>query len=1340
MTPSQEIRDLESQLNRTARAALTVAEAINKIEDANRRVGKSSGGGSNVPNAGGSAQSPGGSGAESVLRTMGFVTPQSIGTSISAQNRLAQAAKQAGDAIKTAYQGSATWVKELDRYVEQATGHVVVQAEMLRELKDAAGNVTGKQSFTATSRVDPFSGKQSQYTAGQQAFANQSGGIDKANQALSKYGLTLNNVTGFYKDLNSGVARFSVTGTDGVSTAMGAMDQFGNSTIHAARNAQTLAQNVGRNIEKVVEWAIATTVLYTVMNSVMTAGKELQDIEETMIDISIATGAAGEELNRYYQAALDVANLTGSDVTETMEAQAKAYRAAGSEGDRFGTANILLKDSMILSRLATMEQSKALDTLVAALRQSGMELTEGQSLLDKWVRTSQIAGVSIEDLAESFAITADVATTVGVTLDELNGVIAVLAEKTTLSGTEVGNAARTMFAGITSDEAVSTLGEFGIAVRTVGGDMRDWMDINQDVVDMINAGILNDEQINKLANAIGGGSRRGPQLITLWRNFGAVSTIAGESMNASGEAADAMQIKLDSLQAAINELHNAFNELVQTLGYDGGFLEMMTDIVDLASNLVKSLTDIADSFDDGAASVTGMLVAFMGFQKLTRGMNMGGFNTLGAGIGGNRGVNSANGMLFAPRQTSSFSGVGNYLGQQASAGTMQAGVQGMFGAGGAVAIGEALSGAPLEQAAPRVAAALAGAFVGNMILPGAGGVIGGVIADSFVRQVQERQDLISEVTRGDTVDLSASELQNKINALTMGGFGQTGATPSRTMQDKYDDTEIAKIVQRALQSGDYATAPKGRDINARTAFFEEKGYGEIESKFLAGMTQTSDQVESLLTLYDQLGKAVINETEAHEALAQSIPTSVVNQASLLQGPQGAALRGSFASQEASLYREAGRTGNVEDYNKQTGAMKQLETATAAVANAQYGLNTTTEQYIGLGNLLLNTTPEQRDKIILLASGINEVRDRIEELKKEGRGGVNLELEQAGRELQSYETQLDHVLELTEKSNAIQFARDNYSSPTQAPTGPNGEALTQGQAGLDTALAEARKAQDVYAEYLGIDPQALRESVTDPLILAFADGYVTIEGLTSDFSKLMIDKMKETAEGMKEEMNFTFRDMRDTSASMIDNPAFAQRLKANEQLLQSAYGPYGYKEEKQNVGLMLEGNQTRVLNTTMTALNLTLEELTEVEKKQLEGQWNLPSGATAYVPINSLFASQSGGGMPAGGGGGDPYNTGITQQQAADTQQRAAQMQLQAAEAQRIRDLDSSRWEGLGREYTERNGGKETKIETETNVNITPSQTILNLDGRVLANVTQQYLSEQTSNVSRTTPGSGPKII
>jgi TP901 family phage tail tape measure protein len=500
------------------------------------------------------------------------------------------------------------------------------------------------------------------------------------------------------------------------------------------------------------------------------------------------------------------------------------------------------------------------------LKQTGMSLEDGTKLLDKWVRTSKSVGVSVQDLAQSFAITSDVADTVGVSIDQLNGLIGVLASKTILSSTEIGNALRTMFANITSDEAVKTLKELGIAVTDVNGNMRDWLDINQNIVDLMNSGALSDEQANKLANALGGGSRRGPQLLTLWKNFSDVGRVASESMNANGEAADAMGKKLETLQGALNLLHNAFNQLVEALGYNGGFLDLVVDGIKVTTEFVKSLTSLAESFDKGAASITAAMIAYLALKRVIGTVN---WETLGGG------TMPVPGGPFGQRQAAPgpFGQFANYFGRTPDTSTLagagQAGVQGLTQAA-PVIIGEIARGLANHESintiGPRVGASLASAFVGNMIIPGAGGLIGSFIADAIVNQIQEKQSQIREVLTGGTKGLNATDTQAKINQLTKANLWGTGANLPSNLANKFSDEQIAKLVQDALTKGILKNG--GRDNThggsaAAANYFEQAGYTEDQAKLLANVHLTISQQEALNILYQQLGNAIELETSAH---------------------------------------------------------------------------------------------------------------------------------------------------------------------------------------------------------------------------------------------------------------------------------------------------------------------------------------------------------------------------------------------------------------------------------------------------------------------------------------------
>jgi TP901 family phage tail tape measure protein len=1296
-------------------------EAIGRsAEDAARKMAavRSSGGGAEFPPRARGDTTGGIPIKNEIISTQGFVTPLSPGI-LAAQDKLADAAVRAKQAISEAYETGTSRVKEFNAYIEQATGNVVVQAEVVRDLRDAQGNVVAQQSFRATQTASPFTGSTSSFSAGQQAFIDQSGGLERANQMLSEYGMTVNNVTGYYKELGSNVSRFSVTASDGISTAMGEMDQFGNATLKSSRNAQTFFENVGRNVGKVIEWAAATGLVYAAMNSVFQASGQLVDIQDKMADIAIATGKAGEELTTYYEAAQKVANLTGVDVSDTIEAEARAYRAAAGESDRFNTSTILLRDSLILAKLSGMDQAKSLDTMVAALRQSGMSLQQGTALLDKWVKTTQNAGVSMEDLAQSFAITSEVAGEVGVDVDHLNGIIATLAEKTTLSSTEVGNAVRTMFANITSDAAVKALGDVGVAVKDVNGNMRSWLDITQNIVDLMNSGLLSSDQVNKLADALGGGSRRGPQVLALWKNFAEVNRVAADSSTANGDAAAAMGTKLDTLKTALTELQNALTDLVHTLGYNGGFLDLIMDGVKATTELVKSINQLAESFGNGASSIA---VFAAGYIALSRVMGKNPIASLANSLGGQYGVT---GGMIGPAQAG---GLGNYLGQTPQAGTLQAGVQGLIGPGITVVGGEIAAGIANHESWDRVGekagATMAGAFVGNMIIPGAGGAIGGFIADAFVNSVQQKEDAIRDLTTGGAKTPGALQ-KDILSGYFQGSNSVLGGRPD--LLRSTSDEDLIRLFNKAATSGVLQQANKQAEPARREQIFEKAGYNASQAKILSTIgfqdQFSSSKIQEFIQFSNQYIAALDDQKKALQETAPAIPLITQKIGELYKNPAlGGALNANFQSQGASLATTATRTGNTGDYTKQTAAMQQVLALAPQVAVALGQVNIGQSDYVKLGNDILHATEEERSQIIEYTTSILDLKNKMHDLATEHKANSQ-EYRDDADALQQQIDLLNQILQTSKEAYGVRFARENYKSFTQGPTDQNGKPVTSQQAGFQDALKQAQADQAAYAKYLGLDPEALKASVTDPLVLAFADGYQTVTGLTSDFSKELMDKMKETTDSLKNQMGFTFRDLHDIPASMYG--ALATSAKRYEQFLNKNYGPYGYDEKSQNVGLLFKDNQAKTLNTTMTALNLAIQDLTEVEKKQLEGQWNLPSGATAYVPITSLFYSQSkGGGGPPMGGTGSANQLQGSVDKLKQTVDVITQNLHQPNDERRYNDIIRNT-PADERRYNDVISTPTTTAPAPINVGVqvTPQSIVLTMDGKVIANIIAPYLAQ-----------------
>ena len=514
-----------------------------------------------------------------------------------------------------------------------------------------------------------------------------------------------------------------------------AMNRQGEILETVKRKYEGFSGAITNNINKVIRWGIAVGVVYGAMNNLRQAITEMIDLETAFADITIITGKSIEELGGAFEAVVVAAQATGISLSEATAACEKALRAAGrtaDESERVAKAQQLMTDALILSRLANVDQSQAIDMLTGALRQMGLDIDQGTQLLDKWVATNKTAFVGLETLAESFAITASQANAVGVEIDQLNGIIGTIAEVTTLSATEVGNFARTILSALESDKAITTLQEYGIAVRDVSGDLRTWGEVIQDVYDFWRAGAITDRELSALGRVLGGGARRGPQFVAFLKEYGRVNEIAAESAAANGDAAEALDIKMDTLRNTINELSVAFSTLASALGQEGGLLEFMTNITKFATGAVNILGELTSVLGDTTTQVIALTIAYTTLSKA------GVFQRIGGALAGGGAATGAaaagttqlglSGFGAGP-QASDLAKAGTSIGTRAAA--MLRTAAPTIGAGiGVGALTYMTTGSVVQGAGAGIGGAI-GLVLGGPVGLLAGSAIGNVIASSF---------------------------------------------------------------------------------------------------------------------------------------------------------------------------------------------------------------------------------------------------------------------------------------------------------------------------------------------------------------------------------------------------------------------------------------------------------------------------------------------------------------------------------------------------------------------------------------------------------------------------------
>lgn len=391
-------------------------------------------------------------------------------------------------------------------------------------------------------------------------------------------------------DYNKKVARMS-TFTDAATTGN---QKFARSLHISDLSWRSVTEAIGNAILKVGLWVIATTAVMDTLRKMQEMVQLWKDLEITLERIGITTSTFGDRLFAYFTQASEVAIEMGMPIQQVMNGMDLALRATASltdETERSATAVTLLRDAAILGNIAGMQFSQSIDLLVGSLRQSGMELDQGVKLLDKWVAVQKTAAVSVNDLSQGFAIMADAGRAAGLSVDQINGLIAALSETVTLGPVETGNAIRALMSTLYNEGSIKILQKYGVAVRDTNGEVRSFWTVMQELSAMKQAGVLDDSVWLEIAKAAGAGQRRYAQFLALLNNFDKAQTVSAVSANAQGEALSANQRIVDTLTNSFDQFTAAQNQLFYTFGDKSGIIEDMTEGLHTLTGAIQSLTN-----------------------------------------------------------------------------------------------------------------------------------------------------------------------------------------------------------------------------------------------------------------------------------------------------------------------------------------------------------------------------------------------------------------------------------------------------------------------------------------------------------------------------------------------------------------------------------------------------------------------------------------------------------------------------------------------------------------------------------------------------------------------------
>jgi TP901 family phage tail tape measure protein len=1030
-------------------------------------------------------------------------------------------------------------------------------------------------------------------------------------------------------------------------------DRAGNVFTSTQKQFRTFFSSIRRNIGEMVKWSAATLLVWGSIRKLSELLQIAIDNESKLASIAVILGEEHTNLTNVFNAAAEAADATGTSIDGVLEGYVQAYRATGNIADqteRAAQAQELLTSALTLSKLSTLSTAQAMDVLSGALRQAGLDFDEGAVLLDKWVAVSRVANVGIETLAESFAITATSASNAGLSWDELNGIIATLAESTTLSATESGNAIRAFISGFTTDTAVKELTKYGIAVTDSTGETRNFLSVMQEISALFEQGVITESELNRISRAIGGGARREAQVATTIKNLGRAQEVAAISAAANGDAQRALAVQLDTVQTALTKLNNAFQKLARAMGSEGGVLEAAGGVLNIFTKLVDATSALVKNLGDMTPILAGLGLLFAATSAESRGLLT---TNIAGGVGrllGQGGALSQNAIQNARLQNIGQGGIGavNMSGLGGGGTAANWLLQPGIGRNAGSRLGQGLgAGFTLFSAARDLqqdnqagaAGSIVGGIIGGLLSGGQpiGIVIGTAAGEAFANATfnykADFSRFFTDIFEESTEDVKDGGVSNQTAATeaVFKEYGEGNAAQGR----------LKATLNAAVANFIYGTAAYLGTVD-ETASVSPEQFALTGTTIFGGGVGNA-QAAGVFDLQSRQNALLGFDAEPQGGTFQF--AVVDRQENLLKKYEG--VLSEIEKVQADAFRKAATKGDISDKELRD-ALESIPALQSALTKyeAVFGdelrrvnsdITDVTDSFEYWTNIVVNGSTEQLAWLNAVAQEVAAIENAIEDAARAGTPGQVLltlddpETKEDETEYVSTEVARQRQREKIEGalvSSALQtseIAKERIVIPTTVDLGLSEE-------DFPAFLAEMQRLQDAafegwWEEGLNADFSAEEIASTfAPFFLALGqDGAGKyLEGFEQGFAQEAFENLVNAGEITPIEDKSRPRGLQSFDISSGELPAVMARY----QELVNITGQAGYVPDEETFAALFTDYIAMPITADLTLLNIAMQELIDVNKKELDGIYNLPTDASFYVPFTGYqlgFVNQGGGG-------------------------------------------------------------------------------------------------------------------
>ena len=455
-----------------------------------------------------------------------------------------------------------------------------------------------------------------------QSFGNQiTGDINKASKAIAELKLHLQNAT----NVNTGNLDFTKL-NESLNKSGTTLQQYGDKLRSLGPAGQqafnTLASSIAQSeipirrsnaaltemwttLKNTARWQISSSILHGFMGSISAAVGYAKDLNKSLNDIRIVTGASVDEMARFAEQANRSAKALSASTTEYTKASLIYYQQGLDDQAVKERTDVTIK----MANVSNQSAETVSDQMTAVWNNFAKGGENLERFADVMVRLGADTASSSDEIAQGLEKFAAIGDMVGLSFDNAAAALATVTATTRQSADVVGTAFKTIFARIQGlklgetledgtdlnkySEALATV---GISIKEQNGELKDMDNILAEMGAKWQT-LSKDQQV-ALAQTVAG-ARQYNQLVALMDSFDFYEQNLQSAKNAEGSLQEQADIYAESWQAASDRVKAATQGIYENLLNDEAFIDVL--------NIIEKILTYIDNLIDGLGGLGGVL-------------------------------------------------------------------------------------------------------------------------------------------------------------------------------------------------------------------------------------------------------------------------------------------------------------------------------------------------------------------------------------------------------------------------------------------------------------------------------------------------------------------------------------------------------------------------------------------------------------------------------------------------------------------------------------------------------------------------------------------------------------